>query len=299
MINAHAPILNVAVVGAGRVGSALAAALYKCGYRISGVASRSAASALRLATRVQAPASADPPEVTLAADVVLITVPDRKIRAVTENIARRGGFVPGQVVAHTSGALGSGELSAARECGAAVISIHPLQSFADTESGAARLAGVYFAVEGDAAARPAAERIVRDLGGVLLHLKSEDKALYHAAACVASNYLVALIHMATDLLRRCGLDREHALKALVPLLDGTLRNIKEMGAVGALTGPVARGDIPTLEWHLDAFARRDAGAGELYRRLGLYALRVAREKGSVESGRAAAIAELLEGGRHN
>lgn len=299
MVKAGTPVLKVAVVGAGRVGSALAVALYQRGYRISGVASRSVASALRLATRVQAPATADPPEITRGADVVLVTTPDRAIQPVTGDIAHRDGFRPGQVVAHASGALGSGELSAARERGADIVSIHPLQSFADTTGAAARLRGVYFAVEGDPAALPVAERIVHDLGGVLLHLKGEDKALYHAAACVASNYLVALIHMATGLLEHCGLDREHALRALVPLLDGTLQNIKEMGAVEALTGPVARGDLPTLEWHLDAFARRDAGEGDLYRRLGLYALRVAREKGSVESARAAAIAQLLEGGPHN
>ncbi len=300
MMTARASVLNVAVVGAGKVGSALAVALDECGgYRISGVASRSLESARRLGELVKAPASNDPLDVVRSADVVFITTPDREIRPAADEIARRGGFCPGQVVAHTSGALTSEELSAAREGGADVVSIHPLQSFANTENGASRLEGVYFAVEGDAGALPTADRIVNDLGGILLHLRGEDKALYHAAACVASNYLVALIHLATGLLERCGLDREHGLKALVPLLDGTLQNIKELGAVDALTGPVARGDVPTLQWHLDAFARRDAEAGELYRRLGLYALQVAREKGSVESARAAAIERLLEGVEHN
>ncbi|MDQ7791910.1 MAG: DUF2520 domain-containing protein [Clostridia bacterium] len=286
---------RVAIIGAGKVGSALGVALRNRGYRITGVASRSRASAERLAVRVEAHAASDPCAVVGEADVVFITTPDREIGPVAFDIAHRGGFHSGQVVAHTSGALTAEELAPAREYGAAVVSIHPLQSFADTETGVERFGGCYFAVEGDAAAIPVAEQVVADLGGVLLHLKGEDKALYHAAACVASNYLVALIHLATGLLERCGLDREHGLQALVPLLDGTLQNIKEMGATQALTGPVARGDVPTLQWHLEAFGRSDAIAGDLYRRLGLYALQVAREKASVGTTEAKAIEKLLEG----
>ncbi|MBU4532244.1 MAG: DUF2520 domain-containing protein [Firmicutes bacterium] len=289
------PRPRVAIIGAGKVGSALGMALYKCGYPITGVASRSLDSAERLAVRFGARYASDPCAVTSEADLVFITTPDREIRSVAADIAYRGGFHRGQIVVHTSGALTASELAPARAYGAAAVSVHPLQSFAATESGSDRFKGCYFAVEGDVAAMPVAEQVVADLGGVLLRLKADDKALYHAAACVASNYLVVLIHLASGILERCGLDREHGLKALVPLLDGTLQNIKELGATEALTGPVARGDVPTLQWHLDAFGRSDAVAGSLYRHLGLYALEVAREKGTVGADEAMAIERLLEG----
>jgi predicted short-subunit dehydrogenase-like oxidoreductase (DUF2520 family) len=286
---------KVCIVGAGRVGSTLALALQRRGYEIVGVASRSEQSARRLGERLGCPFTVRPAECTRNAAVVLITTPDREIGAVAAAIQSRGGFAAGQLVAHTSGATPAEVLAPARAAGADVASLHPLQSFADVETALERLPGCYFGVEGDPAGVWRARRLVEDLGGVPLEVNAKDKALYHAAACVASNYLVAVIHLATELLGRCGWTRADALKALAPLVDGTRENVRNLGPVRALTGPVARGDRPTLEWHLAALARLDDGYEGVYRALGAYTAGLAREQGALGAVQARELAALFEG----
>ncbi|ACA58667.1 Rossmann-like and DUF2520 domain-containing protein [Candidatus Desulforudis audaxviator] len=286
---------RVCIVGAGRVGSTLALALQRGGYRIVGVASRGEQSARRLGERLGCPFSVRPEQFTPNADVVLVTTSDREIAAVAARIQSRGGFTAGQLVAHTSGATPAEALAPAREAGAVVASIHPLQSFADADAALERLPGCYFGVEGDAAGVFRARRLVEDLGGVPLEVNAGDKALYHAAACVASNYLVAVIHLATELLGRCGWSRTDALKALGPLIDGTRENVRDFGVVGALTGPVVRNDRPTLEWHLAALTRLDAGYEGVYRALGVYTAGIAREQGALSASQARELASLFEG----
>jgi predicted short-subunit dehydrogenase-like oxidoreductase (DUF2520 family) len=270
-------------VGAGKVGSTLALALHNKGYQIVGVISRTAESARRLADQLGCPFGTRPEALTPAAEVVLITTPDRAIAAVAKDIQARGGFTAGQLVAHTSGATPAEVLAPARASGAVAVSIHPLQSFADAEVALARLPGCYFGLEGDAAGIRRARRLVAALEGIPIEIKPEHKALYHAAACVASNYLVSVVHLAIAMLERCGLPRETALEALRPLVDGTWNNIQEVGVVRALTGPVARGDLPTLEWHLAALGRFRPEFEEVYRVLGAYTAGVAQQQGAGEA----------------
>lgn len=287
---------KIAVVGAGKVGSALALLLNRQGYPVAGVASKSIDSASRVADELKVPASVKPEEVTLGADVVFITTPDRVIADVAEGITARGGFRRGQVVFHTSGAHPADEVGAARRSGALVASLHPLQSFADIKMAMENLPGSYFALEGDSEALPLAEQIVRDLGGKSFAIAAADKPLYHAAACIASNYLVSLMHFATGLYGRFGLTRAEAFEALFPLVRGTINNISQVGTPHALTGPVARGDGPTLEGHLKVL--KDAGEQELdlYSRLGLYTVRVALEKGSVNAEEAGKLDDIFREG---
>lgn len=287
---------KIAVVGAGKVGSALALLLSRQGYPVAGVASRSIESARRVAEELKVPATVNPEEVTAGADVVFITTPDRVIASVAEEITVRGGFRPGQVVFHTSGAHSADEVGAVRRSGALAASLHPLQSFADIKMAMENLPGSYFALEGDAAALPLAGRIVEDLGGKSFSIAAEDKPLYHAAACIASNYLVSLMHLATGLYSRFGLTRAEAFEALFPLIRGTIKNISQVGPPHALTGPVARADGPTLEGHLKVL--KDVGGQELdlYSKLGLYTVRVALEKGSINAEEAKRLEELLREG---
>jgi predicted short-subunit dehydrogenase-like oxidoreductase (DUF2520 family) len=290
---------KVCIVGAGKVGSTLALALQNKGYRIVGVASRRLESARRLAARLGCPAGTRPEEHAREAEVVLITTPDRVIAEVAAVIQSRGGFVPGQLVAHTSGATPAEVLAPARVSGAVVVSIHPLQSFADPDLALRRLPGCYFGLEGDAAGVQWARRLVTDLGGIPIQIKPAQKALYHAAACVASNYMVAVIHLATEMLGRCGLPPEMAQEALRPLIEGTWQNIQEVGAVRALTGPVARGDMPTLAWHLAALGRRGREFEEVYRVLGAYTAEVARQQGALSPARARETKAFLRGAEHH
>ncbi len=286
----------LAVVGAGRVGSALAILLKRKGYSIVGVASKSIDSAARVAAEVGAVASTQPWEVTPAAEIIFITTPDREIARVAEKIAARGGFRGGQVVFHTSGAHSADEVGAARRFGALAASLHPLQSFADLKAAVENLPGSYFALEGDKGALSLAEQIVSDLGGKSFYIDAADKPLYHAAACIACNYLVSLLHLSYALYARFGLSQREAMEALRPLVEGTLKNVQRAGPVGALTGPISRGDGPTVRDHLRVL--REVGEREIdvYKALGAYTVGIALEKGTLSPAGAEELLEIIRRG---
>lgn len=283
----------MAVIGCGKVGSALALLLRERGYPIVGVASKTEGSARRLAGLLNCNAYGQPWEAAGKADLVFITTPDREIAPVSESIALEGGYRPGQVVAHASGAHASDELRGAREAGALAVSVHPLQSFADVPGAMENLPGSYFALEGDEGAIPLARQVVVDLGGHAFIIKAEDKPLYHAAACIASNYLVSLMHLATNLYGRFGLSQKEAFEALYPLVQGTISNIRRAGPEQALTGPVARGDVSTVAGHLPAMERAGRLESRLYRLLGLYTIRVAIKKGGIDAEQARKLEEVF------
>lgn len=284
------------MVGAGKVGSALVMLLHRRGYPVTGVADTNAAAAGRLAKALSVPATSKPEDITGDADIVFITTPDRAISLVAAEINERGGFKAGQVVFHTSGAYPAEKLAAARCAGALVASLHPLQSFADVAMAMENLEGSYFALEGDAGAQPVAEQIVRELGGKLFTIAAGDKPLYHAAACIASNYLVSLMHLATGLYNRFGLSRAEAFQALLPLVQGTINNIAQSGPAQALTGPIARGDDATVEGHLAALKELGSQEIALYRALGLYTVKVASEKASINSDQQIKLNEIFKEG---
>jgi predicted short-subunit dehydrogenase-like oxidoreductase (DUF2520 family) len=284
----------VAIVGAGKVGSALAILLQKKGYPMAGVVSRTFGAAQNLAAILGCPAYEKAYELTRRAGLVFITTPDREIARVAEAISGQGGFYPGQIVAHASGAHAASELRGVRETGAWVVSIHPLQSFADVEGAMKNLPGSYFALEGDVEAISLAMQVVSDLEGKAFIIKADDKALYHAAACIASNYLVSLMHLAAGLYGQFGLSREEAFAALYPLVQGTLNNIKRVGPTQALTGPVSRGDATTVKDHLPALAKAGGTELNLYRDLGLYTIQIALDKGSIDYGQALQLRKVFE-----
>jgi predicted short-subunit dehydrogenase-like oxidoreductase (DUF2520 family) len=188
---------------------------------------------------------------TLASRVILIATPDDEIGAVARELARIGEEeLRGKVVLHTSGALDSRPLDAARERGAAVGSMHPLQSF----SGVAvpSLEGRVFTVEGDLPAVRVARQIARSLGGSTVRMGGSKKVLYHAAAAMASGHVLAVEEAATQLLLSLGMKRNEAMRALLPLTRQVLENFERMGPRAAWTGPLSRGDYKVLRAHLDA-----------------------------------------------
>lgn len=234
-----------------------------------------------------------PPEET----VVVLAVPDGAIREVADALAGQGAPGRGCVALHLSGASPAAALAALVERGYAVGSLHPLQTIADPAHGAERLRGVFFAFEGDRAARSAAAEIVAAAAGQILDVHAGDKARYHAACVFASNYIVACAAVATRLLAGAtGIGEEEAARALRPLWRGTVSNLDQLGPTEALTGPVRRGDVDTVRAHLEVL---DEETLELYSGLALEALRIARRSGldaataaSIES----AISESRSGG---
>jgi predicted short-subunit dehydrogenase-like oxidoreductase (DUF2520 family) len=283
---------KVAIVGAGKVGSVLARTLYSCGYQLVGILSSTLESADKLATELGTLAGTKMADLVQNAQMILITTPDRCIGEVVEQIAKDNGFKSGQVVMHASGGLPVEILQPAREQGAFVGCMHPLQSFANKEHTSEILSGVYFALSGQDEMITQAKKMVEDFGGRSFIILDKDKALYHAAACIASNYTVSLMHWASQIYSRFGLSSEEASAALLPLLQGTVRNIREMGATQGLTGPISRGDSITVEAHLAALASKKEK--NLYTHLGMYTLGVALEKGSIDHEQALNMTKILK-----
>ncbi|MDY6987814.1 MAG: Rossmann-like and DUF2520 domain-containing protein [Thermodesulfobacteriota bacterium] len=285
---------TVAIIGCGIVGTAIGKLLARAGYRLAGVATRRLETAQRAAKAVGAERFSESSwDMSQGAQVVFITTPDDAIEPTCAAIASHDGLATGAVVIHCSGALSSEILSSARGCGAVVATLHPLQSFASVDQAERLVPGSFCAVEGDKEALPIVRQIVRDLGGVLMEITPEGKTLYHAAAVAASNYLVALMHLALELNRVAGVPAEVSFKALQPLIKGTLSNIGAKGIPAALTGPIARGDVDTVAAHLEAMEERAPELLALYRSLGHYTVGLAEEKGTLSKEEAEKLLSLL------
>lgn len=254
----------IGFIGAGRLAAALAAGLTRGGYPVRVIASGRIESARSLAAALGpgVAASADPRDVAAACDVAFLTVPDSAIGPLAEGVSWR----QGQVVVHCSGALGLGELAAARSGGGLPACFHPLQTFPSRVPEPARFEGVFCGVEGAEPAGQWLEQVARDLGARPFRLEGVDRAVYHAAAVVASNHVIALASAAARLWAMAGLPVESGREALAPLLLAAANNVARMDLASALTGPVARGDVATIARHLEAL-EREPGLRELYRRL--------------------------------
>ena len=256
---------TLGIVGAGRVGSALAHLLHDAGYRVAGVCSRTPASAAILAGQVNAPAFDSAADVALRADLTLLCVPDDAIADMAAALAAHD--LRGRAVVHTAGAHNASVLDAARAAGAQTGSLHPAFPFASRGADVS-LAGVMFAVEAESALlRRWLTDVVNSLGGYVLDVSPQDKALYHAALVLVSNYTVTLYALGEGLLRGLGAERATADGALNALLEATVDNLKRLGVPDALTGPLVRADSGTVAAHLAALASVDAEIAGLYRQL--------------------------------
>lgn len=286
---------KIAIIGAGNVGKVLGYALYKRGYTIASAFSRSEKSRKLAANLFQCPVYSDPEKAAYEAEVVFLTTPDRVIEEVCAAIASKKGFRKGQIVLHTSGAHSSTILFSARNMGADVLSFHPLQTFPELEAGLRSLPGTFFAVEGDEKALPLAEELVDAMEGKMLTIPTEMKPLYHAAACVACNYLVSLMDVSLRMYRVMDISPEKAFEALSPLIFSTMGNIKALGPEKALTGPVSRGDSSTISSHIDIMRKLTPELLPLYRSLGLYTVDLALRKGTLDKEGEGKIKKLLGG----
>jgi predicted short-subunit dehydrogenase-like oxidoreductase (DUF2520 family) len=247
--------LRIAIVGPGRLGSALAMALRQGGYRISEVVSKEDSRSRRkaqLLARSLGGARAVTADSPLSGNLVWIAVPDRKIAPAARQLARSADW-KGRVVLHSSGALSSDELRVLRRRGAAVASAHPLMTF--VRGSIPSLREVPFALEGDAAAMSVARRVVRRLGGHPFSISARDKPAYHAWGAFTSPLLVALLATAERVANVAGQSRADARKRMLPILRQTLANYAKLGAAGALSGPIVRGDVEIVRKHLHELQR--------------------------------------------
>ena len=241
--------LRVGVVGAGRVGAVLAAALRSAGHEIVAVAGESDASRARIASLLPGVPVEKPTAVARACDLLLLTVPDDMLGNVVKTMTDAGAIRPGMYVAHTSGRHGLAILEPAAEIGAHVMAVHPAMTFSGTSVDLARLTGCVF---GLTAATPAdrafAEALVNDLGGKPMWVPEEMRTLYHAGLAHGANHLVTLVTEAMEILAAAG--ATDPAGTLRPLLTAALDNALDHGDA-ALTGPIVRGDAGTVAAHLD------------------------------------------------
>jgi predicted short-subunit dehydrogenase-like oxidoreductase (DUF2520 family) len=255
MLPAMAAKPQIAIVGPGRLGSALAISLKRAGYEISEIVSRNNAGskqrARSLARRVGARVSPGD-NARLDADIVWFCVPDREIASASRQLASIVGW-EGKTAFHSSGALASDELNALRRHGAAVASVHPMMTF--VSGSIAPLQGVPFAIEGDKAAVLVARRVVKNLGGEAFAIRKQQKAAYHARGSFASPLLVALLVTGEQLARKAGLSAVEARKKMLPIVKQTIANYEALGPAGAFSGPIVRGDAETVGKHGRALAK--------------------------------------------
>ncbi|GAA0484851.1 Rossmann-like and DUF2520 domain-containing protein [Streptomyces stramineus] len=240
--------LTVGVVGAGRVGPSLAAALRLAGHRPVAASGVSDASVRRAAALLPDVPLVPPAEVLARAELVLLTVPDDALPGLVAGLAETGAIRPGQLLVHTSGRHGTAVLDPARRAGALPLALHPAMTFTGTAVDVERLAGCSFGVTAPEPLRLAAEALVIEMGGEPEWIEEEARPLYHAALAMGSNHLVTLVAQSLELLRTAGVGAPDRM--LGPLLSAALDNALRSGDA-ALTGPVARGDAGTVAAHVE------------------------------------------------
>jgi predicted short-subunit dehydrogenase-like oxidoreductase (DUF2520 family) len=292
--------LGVGIIGAGKVGAVLGAALRGAEHAIIGVSAVSDASRERADTLLPGVPVLDVQDIVERAELVLLAVPDDALGPLVDGLAKLGAWQPGQLVAHTSGRFGVGILHPIRSVGAIPLALHPAMTFTGMSLDLTRLLDCTFGVTADAAMLPIAQALVVEMGAEPVAIAEGDRTLYHAALAHASNHLVTLVAQASQLLREVGVDAPERM--LGPLLRATLENALASGE-SALTGPVARGDAGTVAAHAEALREHDGGSGgdilDAYLALARATARRAGSRGLLKPDQLEGIARALEGPDHD
>lgn len=287
------PRLRVGVIGAGRVGSVLGAALRRAGHPVVAVAAVSEVSRLRAEALLPGVPIRDVPGVIADADLVIVAVPDDVLPELIAGLAETGNVHPGQFWLHPAGRYGTEVLEPVTRAGALPLAVHPIMTFTGTSVDLARLADCPFGVTAPEPLRPVAEALVVEMGGDPVWVPQEQRVLYHAALAFGSNYLITLVAQAVELLALAGI--EHPQRLIGPLLSASLDNALRLGDQ-ALTGPVARGDAASVAAHLEAISSVSADAAAGYRALARVTATRAVAAGVLPASSAETLLEVLADG---
>ena len=283
-----------AIIGTGMVGTAIGFLLKKSGYKITFLYDKSPAALKRAVPYTGANIALEPRDTLREADYILITTPDDAIASACADIALSP-EIKNKFVFHMSGAGGLDLLEPAKKAGAYVASIHPLQSFSSIEQAIRNIPGSYFGITAEKKALLRAKKIVRNLQGIPIVISPDQKPLYHAAACFASNYLVTLMNIVESISKAIGINDKDARQAYLPLVYGSLKNIEKSGSILSLTGPIARGDCSTVQKHIQSFQKTLPQYASVYSELGFLAVKIAQQKGTLSAGQTKKINALLKG----
>ena len=284
--------LRVGVVGAGRVGAVLGAALARVGHEVVAVSAVSRDSVRRAERLLPGAAILPPQEVVSAAEFVLLAVPDDALRPLINGLANTDAWQPGQLAAHTSGAVGISVLNPAAARGVLPLALHPVMTFAGRPEDLDRIAGATFGVTAPDELRPVAEALVVEIGGEPMWVPELARPLYHAALTIGANHLTTLVNDAVDLLDRAGI--EYPARLLGPLLSAALDNALRLGDA-ALTGPVSRGDVATVATHLATLSDEAPDVVASYVAMTRRTTERAEASGRLRPDQAAELRKTLEG----
>lgn len=299
--------LGVGVIGAGKVGAVLGAALRAAGHAVVGVYAHSEESRSRAETLLPEVPVLDVATIVERSELVLLAVPDDQLPGLVSGLATLSAWQPGQLVVHTAGRYGTAVLEPARAAGAIGLAIHPSMTFTGLSLDLQRLQDCSFGVTAPAAVLPIAQALVVEMGAEPVVVAEADRPLYHAALAHGSNHVMTLLGQSTQVLQRIGV--EHPERVLGPLVRATVDNALASGE-NALTGPVARGDVTTVAAHIEALTElagaagaSDAGAastsgGDLldgYRALGRLTAQRAAASGRLDDSTYRAVLAALDG----
>jgi predicted short-subunit dehydrogenase-like oxidoreductase (DUF2520 family) len=286
--------LRVGVIGAGRVGAVLGAALADAGHDVVAASGVSAASAERAARLLPGVPLVPADEVVAASDLVVLAVPDDILAGLVAGLAETGAWRAGQPAFHTSGAHGLAVLAPAERAGVLPLALHPAMTFSGAHEDADRLPGAPFGVTSRPEHRAVAETLVLEMGGEPFFVAEADRKLYHAALVTGANHLVTLVAEAADLLRAAGVGSPS--RVLAPLLTAALDNGLRRGDRG-LTGPVSRGDVGTVRDHLETLTERAPQSVAAYVAMAERTTERALAAGRLKKHEAAPLFDLLAGDR--
>lgn len=289
--------MRIGFIGAGKAGKALGMYFKAHGLSVAGYCSRTEASAQQAATCTETAQYSSAELLCADCDVLFVTTPDGVISDIDREafaLLREGRIGTDKVWLHVSGALPSDEFSELSRAGCAVGSMHPLQSFGDPAVTAGLLDNTYFSLEGTPKAMETMRMILDTCGARYSEIETARKPLYHAGACILSNYLVTLLNSGFTFLRAAGMPEDGLFDAALPLLLGTLENVREKGAANALTGPIARGDMKTVTVHLSAIEKVLPSETDFYRTLGLATVKMI-ENQRLDCEKAAGLKTILRG----
>ncbi|MDY0189517.1 MAG: DUF2520 domain-containing protein [Desulfuromonas sp.] len=272
---------NIAVIGPGRLGQALAARLRQLGYPITAIVGRDIDRTRSAARFIGAELMATTElKRCTPADIIFITTADDQLAATAQQLYHQAELRANTMVIHCSGLHpativqpNNDELGKKILC----LAMHPLQTFASAELGLTALSCSYFSLEGATAAIATGQQLVQDLGGTAFTIDASSKVLYHAAACMAANFITTLLGGVADTLKLCATQQEIPLAAMAPLINTAVTNTLSIGAAQALTGPIVRGDCDTVARHLHQLKQADPQLWNLYQSLALHTTRLARQ----------------------
>jgi predicted short-subunit dehydrogenase-like oxidoreductase (DUF2520 family) len=294
---------SLAIIGPGRVGISIAAAASNAGYSVV-LGARNTANPQALASLARLASNSSCAgkiklltieEAAAQAEIVLLTVSDDSVQSLCEELSQTKSFVDGSVVAHTSGTLPSSVLEFAKKTSNCTIaSAHPLQTFACVESSYKNLPDTHWFLEGDDPAIELLSKLITDLSGKPHTITSEQKALYHAACAVASNYLTTTIDIALKLMEKARINNNDALDALKPLIKSAVANSLATDPQQALTGPISRGDATTIQAHIRALADYAPTYSDFYKAVGRHTVELALHKASINDVQAAELLAILD-----